>query len=122
MNRPHLQLPSLPIMTVFDLDKSLTYQQEEAQQILQLAFARQTEGGELSREQLLEMAAELGISSDCLQAAELEWREGQHIQQQYQAFDRDRKQRLAHQLGKYGIINIFLLSLDWLIGGTLSWS
>ena len=109
-------------MTVFDLDKPLTYQQEEAQQILQLAFSRQTERGELSREQLLEIAAELGISADCIQAAEQEWRECQHIQQQYQAFDSERQQRLVHRLGKYGIINVFILALDGLMGGTLSWS
>jgi 2TM domain len=104
------------------IDMTLTYQQEEAQQILQLAFARQTEQGELSREQLLEIATELGISPECLQAAEQQWREQQLMQQQHQAFDTYRRQQLYHKLGKYAIINGFLISFDWLTGGGVSWS
>lgn len=109
-------------MTAFDLDKPRTYQQEEAQQILQLAFTRQTEQGELSRSQLLEIASELGISPDCIEAAEHDWQQQQLVSQRHQAFDADRRQQLYHKLGKYSIINIFLISLDWLTGGTVSWS
>ena len=49
------------------------YRQEDAQQILQLAIARQAEEGELSRVQLFEIAAELNIAPADIQAAELEW-------------------------------------------------
>lgn len=109
-------------MTASDLDRPQTYQQEEAQQILQLAFARQTEEGEVSRSQLLEIASELGISADCLQAAEQDWQQQQSLAQQHLAFDTARRQQLHHRIGRYSIFNIFLVSWDSLMGGNVSWS
>ena len=50
------------------------YVSENAQQILQIAIAKETEAGELTRTQLMEIAAELNISSETMQLAEQEWR------------------------------------------------
>ena len=49
------------------------YASEEAQQILQIAIAKETEGGELTRTQLMEIAAELNIAPETLMSAEREW-------------------------------------------------
>ncbi|MFQ4135779.1 hypothetical protein PGN35_005615 [Nodosilinea sp. PGN35] len=54
-------------------DGGFLYPAEDAQQILSLAIARQTESGELSRTQLLEIADELGIAPETIAAAEREW-------------------------------------------------
>ena len=60
-------------MTAFDTKIPRCYQQEDIQQILNLAIARQGDGEEFSREHLVEIAAELGISPDTLLEAEQEW-------------------------------------------------
>lgn len=109
-------------METFETDRASTYQLEDVQQILQIAIARQVDREELSREQLLEIAEELSISADCLQAAEREWRDRQSTQQQQQAFNAYRRQRFYHKLGKSLILGGFFVAVDILSGGTLSWS
>jgi hypothetical protein len=100
-----------------------TYQQEDAQQILHLAIARQAEAGELSRVQLFEIAAELNISSADLQAAEQEWlaQRGESVERT--EFDQVRRRKFQHHLVKYLIINGFFVVIDLMItGGSLTWS
>jgi hypothetical protein len=50
----------------------MTYNSEEMQQILEVAFRRKQQG-EYTREQIIEIASELGVSPESLQAAEKEW-------------------------------------------------
>jgi 2TM domain len=98
------------------------YQQEEAQAILQLAFARKAEDGELSRSQLLEIAAELGITPTELKVAESQWLANREECREKQEFNLYRQNRFRHRLVKYGIVNGFLIVLDFLATGGLSWS
>ncbi|MFS8868483.1 2TM domain-containing protein [Synechococcus sp. H65.1] len=98
------------------------YSQEDVQQILQRAIARQRRLGEFSRSQLEEMAAELGISPQELEEAEREWRAWQQLTNQHREFQRYRQRQFYQLLGRYAIVNSFLVSLDWLSGGGLSWS
>ncbi len=98
------------------------YSQEDVQQILQRAIARQPRLGEFTRSQLQEMAAELGISAQELDLAEREWEAWQQLNNQHQEFQRYRRRQFYHLLGRYGIVNAFLLGLDWLSSGRLSWS
>lgn len=109
-------------MDTFETERVSTYQQEDIQEILQIAIARQAYQGEFSRSQLLEIAEELAIPPDCLQAAEQEWHEQQSEQRQRQVFNDYRRQKFYHKLGKYLIVNGFFLTIDFLSGGTLSWS
>jgi len=89
---------------------SQSYRQEDVQQILQLAIARQTEAGELTQVQLQEIAAELGISPADLQAAEKEWLAQRETEQELRLFNAYRWTRLKDQAVKYGITNAFLLT------------
>jgi len=89
------------------------YHQEELQQILNLAIVRQANGGEFSRTQLVEIAAELGISPANLQLAEQEWR---------LEFEQYRRSQLKQRLGKYIIVNGFLVVINLLSAGQLSWA
>ena len=98
------------------------YPSEDAQQILQIAIARQTESGELSRAQLLEIASELGISEETLWLAEQEWLSLRGVAKDQQTFDEYRRQRFQHHLVRYIVVNLFLLLLNFLIGGSLTWS
>lgn len=109
-------------MTVSDTRIMQTYHQEDIQQILQIAIARQAYEGEFSREQLLEIAAELEISPECLQVAEQEWLAKQTDSQKRQEFNKFRRRKLQKRFGKYAISNSFLLLLDLVSGGGLSWS
>jgi len=98
------------------------YSQEDVQQILQRAIARQPRLGEFTRAQLQEMAAELGISPQELDLAEQEWKAWQQLNNQHREFQRYRRRQFYQLLGRYAIVNSFLVGFDWLSGGGLSWS
>ncbi|NJL37248.1 MAG: 2TM domain-containing protein [Leptolyngbyaceae cyanobacterium RM2_2_4] len=98
------------------------YDQEEAQEILKIAFTRQIERGEISKPQLLEIAAELGISLEEFQSAEQEWLMQQGEAREQQAFVAYRQSRLRKNAARYGIVNTFLVLLDLLTGSPLDWS
>ena len=98
------------------------YSQEDVQQILHLAIAKQHVDEELSRQQLWEIAAELDINSSSIQAAEKNWLEQKAIDRQRNTFNLVRRQRFQQKLTKYAITNVFLVSFNFLLAGTLSWS
>ncbi|MBD0334184.1 MAG: 2TM domain-containing protein [Cyanobacteria bacterium Co-bin13] len=102
-------------------DDALLYPAEDAQQILQIAIARETESGELSRSQLLEIAADLGIASETLLAAEQEWQVRKFELADQKLFDQQRRQRFQHGLSQFVIFGGFSLGLNFLIGGWLIW-
>lgn len=109
-------------MKVSDTKITRSYHQEDIQQILQIAIARQAYDGEFSHEQLLEIAAELEISPECLQAAEQEWLVQQTETQKRQDFNRYRQRKLQKRIGNLAIFNTFLVLLNLISAGTLSWS
>ncbi|NER47014.1 MAG: 2TM domain-containing protein [Symploca sp. SIO1A3] len=98
------------------------YRQEDIQQILNLAIARQADQGELSREQLVEIATELGISPENVLQAEQEWIVRQEEQQKRRKFNLYRTLQLKKSFGKFIIINAFLIVINLLSAGQLSWS
>lgn len=99
-----------------------SYQQEDIQQILNLAIARQASDGEFSREQLVEIATELGISTDILAVAEQDWLVQQKEGLKRQDFNNYRRSKLQKKVGKFVIVNGFLISLNFLSAGEVSWS
>ena len=109
-------------MTVFNRQIIRSYHQEDIQQILNIAIARQSDGGELSREQLMEIADELGISAENLLEAEQEWLIQQEQRQKHREFNLYRHKQLKKRFGKYLIVNSFLVGLNVLTAGQLSWS
>jgi len=109
-------------MTASDPKITRSYYQEDIQQILNIAIARQAHKGEFSREQLLEIAAELEISPECLQAAERDWLVQQSDIQKRQEFNVFRRGKLQKRFGNYLIVNSFLVLLNLVGAGELSWS
>jgi hypothetical protein len=99
-----------------------TYTQEEVQQILHLAIAQGSEREELSREQLWEIATELEIDGATLQKAELDWLNGRFLDKKRQEFNLYRREVLKNKAIRYAIVNGFLLTIDLIAGGGLSWS
>lgn len=94
------------------------YCSEDAQQILQIAIARQADGGELTRTQLFEIAAELNIAPSDIVAAEQEWLSRQGELAERQTFERTRQNRFQSRLVKYGIVGGFFFGLKLLTGWT----
>ena len=99
-----------------------SYSPEDIQQILHLAIASQHIDEELSRQQLWEIASELDINNATIVAAERNWLAQKAVNRQRQAFDVYRRQRFQQKLTKYAIVNTFLVSFNFLVAGTLSWS
>ncbi|MEA5462104.1 2TM domain-containing protein [Leptothoe sp. PORK10 BA2] len=96
------------------------YAMEDAQRILQLAIAQETESGELSRQQLLEIAEELNISPATLKTAEQEWQIMKGQAEDHRLFQQQRRQKLQSQLVRYGIVISFLVLIDAVtVGGTV---
>jgi hypothetical protein len=93
------------------------YASEDAQQILQIAIAKDTESGELTRAQLSEIAAELNIAPETLWSAEREWLALKSESGQQMLFNQQRRQKFQHHLIRYGIVNSFLMLLNLLAGG-----
>jgi hypothetical protein len=93
------------------------YASEDAQQILQIAIAKETESGELTRVQLAEIAAELNIAPETLWSAEREWISLKSESSMQAMFNQQRRQKFQHHLIRYGIFNGFLLLLNLLAGG-----
>ncbi|MEA5595021.1 2TM domain-containing protein [Rivularia sp. UHCC 0363] len=99
------------------------YSQEDVQQILQLAIARQADDDkEFSHEVLLEIASELDISPETLRLAEDDWVAKQGEIQHRQAFNLHRQRRFKKRAGNYFIFNTFLVFMDLLTGGGINWS
>lgn len=103
-------------------DEPAIYQSEEAQAILQIAIARHTEEGELTRSQLFEIAEELGIAPTTLAEAEQQWALQQQESVEIQAFDQYQQQRFQGHLIRFVVINLVFFIINWLAAGTLSWS
>lgn len=103
-------------------DEPAVYQAEEAQAILQIAIARQTEDGELTRSQLLEIADELGISASTLAEAEQQWALQRQENAALREFDQFQRQRFQSHLVRFAVINLALFAFNWLTAGTISWA
>lgn len=109
-------------MSVPESKVTRSYHQEDIQQILNLAIARQVNSGEFSRTQLVEIADELGISHQTLLEAERDWLLQQTEHQKRGDFNLYRRSRFKKRAGKFLIINGCLVGVDLLTGGQLSWS
>lgn len=109
-------------MTTSETKIVRSYSQEDIQQILSIAIARQADDSEFTYQQLLEIAEELEITPESLQQSEIDWRSQNTIVRQKQTFDLYRRNRLKKKVGNYAIANSFLVLLDLLNSGDLSWS
>ena len=109
-------------MTTHDAKIVRSYSQEDIQQILSIAIARQADDSEFSYQQLLEIAEELEITPESLQQSEIDWRSQNTIVRQQQKFDLYRRHKLQKKFGNYAIANSFLVAIDLLNGSGLSLS
>jgi hypothetical protein len=100
------------------------YTQEDIQEILQIAIARQTDESDeaFTKEQLLEIAMELGIDATDITQAEKTWVSQQNINQKQQEFQLYRRSKLQKKLTRFIIINSLFISTNLIFVGYVSWS
>lgn len=106
----------------------MTYNSEEMQQILEVAFRRKQQG-EFTREQIIEIASELGVSSESLKAAEQEWLTKQVDVKKDQMSNSQKRQEFKSHLITFIAVNGFLILLNlftspgyfWAIFPLLGW-
>ncbi|MBD2524034.1 2TM domain-containing protein [Nostoc sp. FACHB-133] len=106
----------------------MTYDSEDVQKILEIALTRKQEG-EFSREQLIEMASELGISSDILEKTEKKWLVQQEEERSRRTFNTFRRRAFLGHFVSFLAVNLFLILLNlitspgyfWAIFPALGW-
>lgn len=91
------------------------YIQEDVQEILYIAISRKQDNEEMTRQDLVEIAAELGISPQDLELAELEWQMRKQEVNEKLVFNRYRQNLLKQNLIKFGIVNSFLLLISLVV-------
>ena len=113
-------------MKTSDVKSSLIYDQDEIQEILQIAIARKSipenDHNEMTQEQLWEIAEELGIDINTITEVEKDWQEQKLLQEKRNQFDFYRRQEFQNKIIRFSIINFFLMALNLLGAHQLSWS
>ncbi|MBD2243750.1 2TM domain-containing protein [Nostoc sp. FACHB-888] len=98
----------------------MTYDSEDVQKILQIALTRRQEG-EFSREQLIEMASELGISSDILEKTEKNWLIQQEEERSKRTFNAFRRRAFGTHFVSFIAVNLFLILLNLITSPSYFW-
>ncbi len=98
----------------------MTYDSEDVQKILQIALTRRQEG-EFSREQLIEMASELGISSDILEKTEKNWLIQQEEERAQRTFNTFRRRAFWTHFVSFIAVNLFLILLNLITSPSYFW-
>ncbi len=98
------------------------YTEEQVQQILHKAIARKSQGQDLSRNQVREIAAELGISDADFAIAEQDWLNQSLQDRERVDYDVYRKKKFRDHLLKYALVNAFLIGINLLTSGSVSWA
>lgn len=110
-------------MNVVKQSSTRSYSQEDVREILNIALAQHSHiGTELSYDQLLEIAQELGITPDLIEFAQSQWLDQQKVIQKNLVFQAYRRSKLQERFTKYAIINACLIALNLLTGFGVPWS
>lgn len=102
-------------MTNSDQQITRTYLQEDIQEILYIAISRKQDNEEMTRQELLDIAKDLGISSQDLELAEQQWRLQKQEADEKLVFNVYRRNRLKQNLIQFGIVNAFLILINLVI-------
>lgn len=98
------------------------YSNDEMERILQRALSRRSQSGDVSREQLMEIGRELGLSeSELLKAIDDELRYGAFDEAKEEIVEKRRKEWRNHLLWYIGV-NILTVSLNLAADDRLTWA
>ncbi|AFY74847.1 hypothetical protein Syn7502_02922 [Synechococcus sp. PCC 7502] len=99
------------------------YDEEQVSQILRHALSsRSSNPQKLSREQVEEIATELGVSREEFLAAEQKWRSQELQNTEFTKFDTYKQRKFRDGFLKYAIVNSFLLGINLFSSGSITWA
>ncbi|MBD2519111.1 2TM domain-containing protein [Nostoc sp. FACHB-973] len=99
----------------------MSYNSEDVQKILEIALNDRQEG-EFSREQLVEMASELGISANTLEKTEQKWLVQQEEELVRGTFNTLRRRDFWKHFISFIAVNLFLILLNLITSPSYFWS
>ena len=99
-----------------------TYSEDQVDQILRYALAKKTNGQHLTKQQIYEIASDMGISETDFIASVQEWQSTQVVRKEQVEFDRYKQKSLKANIRKYAIVNSFLVALNLLTSGQIGWA
>ena len=99
-----------------------TYSEEQVEQILRYALSKKTNGQSLTKQQVYEIASDMGVSETDFLASVQEWQSTQAIRKEQSEFDKYKKRSFQTNLLKYVIINSFLVALNLFTSRAISWA
>jgi hypothetical protein len=99
-----------------------TYSEEQVDQILRYALAKRTNGQNLTKQQIYEIASDMGVSEADFLAAVQEWQSKQVVRKEQVEFDKYKKKSFKSNLLKFAIVNSFLVALNLLTSGHIGWA
>ncbi len=99
-----------------------TYSEDQVDQILRYALAKKTNGQNLTKQQIYEIASDMGISETDFLASVQEWQSTQVVRKEQVEFDRYKQKALKSNVLKYAIVNSFLVALNLLTSGKIGWA
>ena len=85
-----------------------TYSEEQVDQILRYALTKRTNGQNLTKQQVYEIASDMGISEADFLASVQEWQSTQAVCKEQVEFDKYKRKSLKSNVLKYAIVNSFL--------------
>ncbi len=99
-----------------------TYSEEQVDQILRYALAKKTNGQDLTRQQVYEIASDMGISEADFLASVQEWQSKQSVRKEQVKFDKYKKKSFQSNLLKFAIVNSFLVTFNFSTSGGIGWA
>ncbi len=97
------------------------YDENEAEEILQMALAKSPTSGAITRERLEQTAAELGISPEALIEAEKTWKAQKTDAEEFALYQQDRRRAFQSHLFTFIAVNLFLFAINALTGFDTLW-
>lgn len=93
------------------------FSDDEVREILQRAIDRNANhGGSTGSAELMEIAAELGVSQDDVSAAIAEVTQGRELQREVAAIQEERRHSLRSSVATWFLVCSMLLLVDWMTG------
>lgn len=99
----------------------MSYDSEDVQEILQIALTRKQET-EFSREELVEMASDLGISSNMLETTEQKWLAQQEEEGSRRTFNTFRRRAFWAHFVSFLAVNFCLILLNLITSPSYFWA
>ena len=98
-----------------------TYSEEQVDQILRYALAKKTHGQSLTKQQIYEIASDMGVSEADFVVSVQEWQSNQSLSKEQIEFDKYKKKSFKSNLLKFAIISSFFIALNVFTFNSVGW-